>query len=101
MNPSTLSCAEPSNRPARSAAIQSSPVAILKISTALKPREDCCHLAGAAAGFAQDMRKFITSLPVWAEFAFVAVLAFGLFIFASLSYALQPARHAHYSPATF
>ena len=45
------------------------------------------------------MRKFITSLPLWAEFAFVSVLAFGLFIFASLSYALQPARHAHYSVA--
>jgi membrane protease YdiL (CAAX protease family) len=43
------------------------------------------------------MRKFITSLPLWAEFAFVSVLAFGLFVFASLSYALQPERHAHYS----
>jgi membrane protease YdiL (CAAX protease family) len=45
------------------------------------------------------MRKFITSLPLWAEFAFVSVLAFGLFVFASLSYALQPERHAHYSVA--
>jgi membrane protease YdiL (CAAX protease family) len=46
------------------------------------------------------MRKFITSLPAWAEFAFVSVLAFGLFVFASLSYALQPGRHAHYSVAS-
>ena len=47
------------------------------------------------------MRKFITSLPAWAEFAFVCVLAFGLFIYASLSYVVRPATHAHYSPATF
>jgi len=45
------------------------------------------------------MRKFITSLPAWAETAFVCVLAFGLFVYASLSYVVKPERHAHYSSA--
>jgi membrane protease YdiL (CAAX protease family) len=47
------------------------------------------------------MKKFITSLPPWAEIAFVSVFAFGLFVYSSLSYALQPHAHPHYTSATF
>jgi membrane protease YdiL (CAAX protease family) len=45
------------------------------------------------------MQKFIRSLPPRLEFWIVAVLAFGLFVYASVAHALHPQAPAQYSSA--